>query len=101
MYSNIFVFLFIMYMSMLQPVMSHETYNSPLSLFSAHSMDILVWSSYRNTQTPTVQALLALLLLQQQSKVMSALQNDDCTPFLVLLLYSFYVVNNSRSGRYI
>ena len=53
MYSSIFVFLFIIYTSMLQPVMSHEPYNSLLSLLSAHSMDILVWSSYRNTRMST------------------------------------------------
>ena len=45
--------LFIMYMSMLQPVMSHEPYNSLLSLLSAHSMDIPVWSSYRRTRMST------------------------------------------------
>ena len=50
--------------------------------------------------TPTVQAHLEALLLQQQHKVTSALQNVDCTPFLELLLYCFYVVNNSRSSRY-
>ena len=52
-FSSIFVFLFIMYMSMLKPVMSHEPYNSMLSLLSAHLMDILVWSSYRNTWMST------------------------------------------------
>ena len=49
-YSSIFVFLLIMYMSMLQPVMSHEPYNS---LLSTHSMDWLVRSSYRRTQMST------------------------------------------------
>ena len=48
---------------------------------------------------PTAQAPLAVLLLQQQHKVTSALQNVGCTPFLVLQMYSFYVVNNSRSSR--
>ena len=43
--------------------------------------------------TPTVQAPLAALLMQQQRKVMSALQNVDFTPF-------FGITNNSKSSRY-
>ena len=53
MYSSIFVFLFIMYMSMLQPVMSHEPYNSLLSLLSTHSTDWLVRTSYQRTRMST------------------------------------------------
>ena len=75
-YSSIFIFLFIMYMSMLQPVMSHEPYNSLLSLLSTRSTDWLVWSSYLRTQMSTNQYV------------------APCTNTLFsLLFYSFWVIH--------